>query len=190
MTPETPPAAKIGLAAYYNLVMCDRGFNAAPHHVPICLGLEDTRISNLMVLGPPGTGKSTLLGVVYPTYRVGHDPATTVLGISAGEKLISTFIHAAGEIIQHSPHFKNLFPTVRPDMSAGWSSDRGLFVTGRPIGDQDASVLCRRFEVEGPDRCSCARDRPGRPTRRDQQSNARGPGRRDRDLLHDRDWPW
>lgn len=121
--------------------MGQRGFRAAPHHRVMCQALEDRRIDKLLVIGPPGTGKSLLLGVVYPTWRLGNEPSTTILGISAGEKLIQTFMHAAMELIQHSPQFEKLFPTVRPDVKAGWSTERGLFVTGRPIGDQDASYF-------------------------------------------------
>ena len=135
------PGDDLSLAAFYNAVMEPRGFQLAPHHTVICNGLDDERIEKLMFLGPPGTGKSTLLGIAYPCYRLGRDPAKTILGISAGEKLIGTFISAASQIIQHSPIYERLFPDVRPDFNTGWSSDRGLFVTGRPIGDQDASYF-------------------------------------------------
>ena len=276
------PGDSISLAAFYNAVLSSRGFGVAPHHIPICQGLEDERIEKLMFIGPPGTGKalaldtriptpigwttidalqvgdevihpsgdavkvlakrdcpethlwcltfddgqtvsahpdhewvisfeqadniwfildtkeiahivhcgdivyvptpnplnrkritkvtlvspassaciqvdaedglfvvengivthnSTLLGVVYPAFRIGKDPSKTVLGVSAGEKLIGTFINAAGQLIQYSEVYKRLFPDVRPDFNTGWSTERGLFVTGRPIGDQDASYF-------------------------------------------------
>ena len=87
------------------------------------------------------THNSTLFGVATPTWALGNDPTTTVLAISAGEKLVGTFLRASMEVIQDSPHFAELYPGVRPDIAAGWSSERGLFVTGRPVGDQDASYL-------------------------------------------------
>ena len=51
---------KIGLAAYYNSLNSVRGFALAPHHYPIVAGLEDDRIENFLVLGPPGLGTTTL----------------------------------------------------------------------------------------------------------------------------------
>ena len=88
------------------------------------------------------THNSSLFGIVYPAYRLGEQPETTILGLSGGEKLITTFMHAVAELIEHSPVFAKLYgDRVRPDKKAGWSSDRGLFVTGRPLGDQDASYF-------------------------------------------------
>lgn len=87
------------------------------------------------------THNSTLFGVAIPTWEVGNDPSMTVLGVSAGEKLVGTFLHAAMEVIQQSKHFQVLYPEVRPDKNAGWSTERGLFVTGRAPGDQDASYF-------------------------------------------------
>ena len=34
-----------------------------------------------------------------------------------------------------------MFPKVRPDFDKGWSMEKGLFLTGRPAGDPDASFL-------------------------------------------------
>lgn len=47
----TPPSS---LARFYNVISKDKGFGIAPHHIPVCQGLEDTRIHNLMLVGPPG----------------------------------------------------------------------------------------------------------------------------------------
>jgi hypothetical protein len=130
---------KIGLGAFYNAVYKSRGFALAPHHYPIVEGLEDKRIPNLLVLGPPGLGKSNLLCSVYPAWELGHDPSLTVLSISAGEALPQGFMSATMQIIQHDKTFCELFPTVRPDPDLGWSIQRGLYVTGHAPSDPDAS---------------------------------------------------
>lgn len=134
-------AHKVPLSTYYNAVFGSRGFSLAPHHYPMIAGIEDDRIPFLAVIGPPGLGKSTLWSIAAPTWFIGEDPTMTVLGVSAGEKLVGTFLNAAMEIVQQSPHFYELYPDVRPDTNAGWSTERGMFVTGRPIGDQDASYF-------------------------------------------------
>ncbi len=131
----------IGLAPYYNAVLAGRGFALAPHHYPIVGGLEDDRIENLLFLGPPGTGKSVLLSTVYPTWRLGHDPTTTILSVSAGEKLPATFMQASMQIFQHNKVYRELFPAVYPDQKTGWSLERGLFVTGHHPEDENASYM-------------------------------------------------
>lgn len=144
MPDAVPPSAgppTVSFAEFYNLVMAERGFGLAAHHFPLCAALEDARIHSLLVVGPQGLGKSSLLSVAYPTFRLGKDPSTTILGVSAGEKLIQTFVNAAAQVIQHSKPFRQLFPSVRPDVAQGWSMERGLFVTGHLTGDQDASFF-------------------------------------------------
>jgi hypothetical protein len=131
----------IGLAAFYNLIFASRGFALAPHHYPIVAGLEDDRIENLLYLGPPGTGKSSLLCTVYPAYRLGKHPADTILSVSASMGLPATFMQAVMQIIQHNKVYRKLFPDVQPAQQLGWSLQRGLFVTGHHPEDENASYM-------------------------------------------------
>lgn len=107
--------------------------------LPMCRALEDRRIDNLMIILGPGAGKSMLISVVYPAWRLGMQPESTILGVSAGENLVQGFIHGVMEIIEYSPHYYRFFPKTRPDKTAGWSTERGLYVTGHSLGDPDAS---------------------------------------------------
>jgi hypothetical protein len=132
---------KLDLPTYYNGIQTTRGFSLAPHHIPLCQGLEDKRIDNVLFMGPQGTGKSTILSCVYPTYALGLDPTLAVLSISAGERLPQTFMLASMQIIQHDPVFRRTFPNVTPDLGTGWSLDRGLFVTGHHPGDENPSYF-------------------------------------------------
>lgn len=134
-------ARKIGLATFYNAVSAPRGFGLAPHHFPIIAGLEDDRIRNFLYLAPPGTGKSNLLCSILPAYWLGEDPTTTILSVSAGEKLPQSFMSATMQIIQHDQTFKQLFPEVRPAPELGWSLGRGIFVSGHHPSDADASYI-------------------------------------------------
>lgn len=131
-----------GLAMYYNMVLKHRGIKLAPHLVPIVHGLADFRIHNLMILIGPGSGKSLLIDEVFPSWCLGHNPTLTIMGVSAGESLIQGFLRSVMEIVQWSPAWKTLFPYVQPDKAAGWSAERGMFVTGRDIGNADASYSC------------------------------------------------
>jgi hypothetical protein len=115
------------------------GFTLPIHLVPVVRALVDERIRKLMIIVGPGSGKSMLLSQVFPSWILGHDPTMTIIGISAGEALIQGFVRSVMETIEWSPTFRTLFPKVRPDKSAGWSTERGLFVTGRHYGNPDAN---------------------------------------------------
>ena len=103
------------------------------------MGIEDDRVNQLLYIAPPGTGKSNLLDIAYASYAIGHDPALTVQSISAGEALPQGFMSSVMQIIQHDKTFRETFPEVRPAPDLGWSVSRGLFVTGHPASDPDAS---------------------------------------------------
>lgn len=87
------------------------------------------------------THNSQFLSITYPAWRIGMDPNTTGLGISGGEALMQGFQRAVMGIVEQSPHWKRVFPNVTPDKSAGWSTEGGMFVTGRHAGIPDASYL-------------------------------------------------
>jgi hypothetical protein len=82
-----------------------------------------------------------MLSTAYPAFRLGGDPALTIIGVSAGEGLMQGFMQAVMEWIEKSPTWNLLYPEVRPDMARGWSTERGMYVTGRPPGDPDASYF-------------------------------------------------
>src|SRR5271166_493912 len=128
-----------GLAMFYNMILKDRGIELPPHLVPVVHALADPRILNLILLIGPGSGKSLLLTEIFPSWSLGHDPSLTVMGVSAGENLKQGFLRSVMEIVEWSPVWRALFPRVRPDKGAGWSSERGMFVTGRDIGNSDAN---------------------------------------------------
>ncbi len=83
------------------------------------------------------THNSYLLSQVAPAFKIGQEPSLTTLGISAGEGLIQGFQNAVKEWIADSARWKLAFPGVEPDRDAGWSTVRGLFVTGRSAGNSD-----------------------------------------------------
>lgn len=87
------------------------------------------------------THNSALLSTVFPAYMLGQVPDTTIVGISAGEALMQGFMSAVMEWVEHAPGWKAAFPQVLPDKGRGWSTERGMFVSGHAAGDPDASYL-------------------------------------------------
>lgn len=135
------PSTAGGLALFYNLMVAERGFDFPPHLGPVARALMDNRIRKLMVIIGPGSGKSLLLSTLYPAFSIGLDPTVTILGVSAGEGLVQGFMRAVMEWVENSKVWASLFPDVRPDKDKGWSTERGMFVSGRPSGDPDASYF-------------------------------------------------
>jgi len=119
----------------------DRGITLPPHLRDPARALMDNRIRKLMILIGPGAGKSLMLSVAYPAFTVGHDPTTTILGLSAGEALMQGFQKAVMEWVDTSFQWSQLFPKVKADKEAGWSTERGMYVTGRNPGDPDATYF-------------------------------------------------
>lgn len=128
-----------GLVSFYNGLWRARGHSLPPHLLPVCMALADRRIRKLMLIIGPGSGKSQLISVTYPCWALGIDPTETIIGVSGGEALIQGFMHASMEVIEWNTYYATVFPDTRPDKAAGWSTERGLFVTGHIQGDPDAS---------------------------------------------------
>ncbi len=85
------------------------------------------------------THNSKLISEIFPTYILGLEPEHTFLGISGGEDLIHGFMQSSMRIIEHNPVYREIFPDVRPDKNAGWSTERGLFVQGANLSSSNAS---------------------------------------------------
>lgn len=129
----------ITLAGFYNTILAPKGISFPIHLGPVATALADYRIQKLMLIIGPGSGKSLLLSVIYPTYILGLDPTHTIIDVSASEGLAQGFVQATMEIIDKSAHYKRLFPNTRPDKKAGWSLERGIYTTARLPGDPDSS---------------------------------------------------
>jgi hypothetical protein len=130
-----------GLAAFYELIFSDMGWTFPAHLMPVAQGFCDTRINKLMLIIGPGSGKSQMLSIAVPAWVIGRNPNATVLGVSGGEALMQGFQKATMSIVEQSLHWRRVFPDVRPDKGAGWSTEGGMFVTGRRPGLPDASYL-------------------------------------------------
>lgn len=136
------PFTAEGLITFYNAMFRQQGFALPPHLYPVAHALMDERIDRLLIIVGPGAGKSLLTSVAFPAFVLGHRPWMTILGVSAGEGLMQGFLKAIMDWIEWSPQWKFFFPNVMPDKNAGWSTERGLYVTGHPYGDPDASLFC------------------------------------------------
>ena len=119
-----------------SLLSCLREDTKSPS---ICISIDNP--DGLFIIdGDLVTHNSLLLSQVYPAFEVGHDPTTTVLGLSAGEALMQGFLGSVQDWIT-TKEWSHAFPGVEPDYGRGWSSERGIFVTGHGAGDPDANYF-------------------------------------------------
>lgn len=137
--PVLYPDNAFGLLAFMNAQSHHRGFKVAPHMYAPAMAIMDERIPKVLIIIGPGATKSSMVSIGFPAFKVGQDPTNTFIGISAGESLMQGFQAGVGEIIEQSDIWRHAFPKVRPDYDRGWSTDKGLFVTGRDIGDDNAN---------------------------------------------------
>lgn len=133
------PASTLSFPAFYNAIFSPRNMQFPPHLRPLATALDDNRITKLMTIIGPGAGKSNCISIAYPCFALGRDPTMTVLTFSGSENLPRGFLDASMKIIEHSPHFRKFFPACRPDKQAGWSTEKGMFVTGHHPSDPDPS---------------------------------------------------
>lgn len=115
------------LELYYNIVSTNDGFILSDHLRPIALALGDKNITRLMVIISPGSGKSHLVDVVFPTWELGLNPNETIIATSAGEGLVRYSLQSAMDIIESSI-YKDIYPKSIPDKAKGWSKATGIFL--------------------------------------------------------------
>ena len=135
-----------GLVLYYDWVQRAAGFTLPDHLYPVVLAICDHRIKKLLLVIGPGSGKSVLLSQIAPSALLGRDPTQNVLCVSGAENLAQGFQDVVMSIVEYSEAFRACFPNVKPDKAAGWSSTRGMFLTGRQPTSPDAGYWAAGVE--------------------------------------------
>lgn len=126
-----------GFVALYELLQRDYPF---PQHLyPLALALCDWRITNLMMICGPGSGKSTVTSQVFPGAVLGRNPSENVLCVSGAEDLSQGFQQVVMSYVADHEGFRRYFPEVKPDKPRGWSNTAGMYVTGHRSSSPDAS---------------------------------------------------
>jgi hypothetical protein len=129
---------------------CERygGFNLAEHQLDIAAALEDRLAKIVLVLGHPESGKSTLISLWYPLYRLAQDPDTRIALVTKNSTkaqdlltrvkryLTEEHLYAdtPGNLITDFNGFK---PSHASDLE--WSQNQ-FFVRHRKSGERDPTV--------------------------------------------------
>jgi len=69
----------------------------------------DASVPNLLISSPPGSGKTELTSILFPTYIFAHNPATHVIALSNSDSLAGLASGNVLRLIQH-PEFQARWP--------------------------------------------------------------------------------
>lgn len=118
------------------------GVAPAPHHrawtdllAPLPRGAGPRK---LLIVAPPGHGKSTWLSLVFPAWYLGHRSDHNLLFFTSSDTMARQFGGTVKTTLEANPAHALVFPdpACRPDPDRGWSTD-GLYLRGTPAGAKD-----------------------------------------------------
>lgn len=84
------------------------------HGEEVCTFLAQTEGSTRAILMPRGSGKSSMVTVPMPAWRLARDPMCRVMVCNATEPKASQFCRASAQIIANHPRYKKCYPYLVP----------------------------------------------------------------------------
>jgi hypothetical protein len=81
-----------------------------------CAG-GDPNVPNLMISTPPGSGKTELIGILFPTYIFSHDRDAHVIALANSDSLATMASGNVLRLVQH-PEFQERWPLALDKASA------------------------------------------------------------------------
>jgi predicted phage terminase large subunit-like protein len=117
------------------------GLQPAPHH-QVWLEAIDAMLSGrsgrrrLLLIAPPGHGKTTWISHVLPSWLLGRSPERSVLFLTSSDVNARHYGSVVKSTLEGNPRHELAFPAAgaRPDVARGWSTD-GLFLQATPGKD-------------------------------------------------------
>ena len=108
--------------------------------------VERGEVSNLMVLMPPGSAKSSYSSVLFPTYFMGRHPEKSVIAVSHTDELAARFGRRVRNVVA-TPAYRALwgFGVAADSAAAGrWENERGGEYFAAGVG---GSITGRRGDL-------------------------------------------
>jgi len=85
-----------------------------------CAG-GDASVPNLLISSPPGSGKTELVGILFPTYIFAHRPSAHVIALANSDPLACLASGNVLRLVQH-PEFQERYPlTLDKATEAQWT---------------------------------------------------------------------
>ncbi len=100
------------------------------HHQVMCDAVERTirkRYGRLLLMCPPGSGKSSIASIVAPTWAMGAFPGTRVITAGHNSDIAQTQSKKARQVVRHPRYAKVFDATLPPDARAAdeWALTNG-----------------------------------------------------------------
>jgi predicted phage terminase large subunit-like protein len=117
------------------------GYINAPFHEQIYAALTDEKIKRLLIILPPGHGKSTCVTVNYPLWRVGNDHNYRVIAASYAKDFVASFLREITGRMQSPEYIQDCkFGELKPQRGGAqvgykWASNE--IIVQRPIIHKD-----------------------------------------------------
>mgnify|MGYP001095078902 CR=1 FL=1 len=116
------------------------GYVNAKHHEDLYKTLEDETKKRIIVIWPPGHGKSTCATVNYPLWRIGKNHELRFIIASHRKDFVKSFPR---EIRAHmlSPAYIELFGNLKPHHPDVWTQDQLVVTRDRILKDPTITAL-------------------------------------------------
>jgi len=124
------------------------GFELAEHQVRIAEALEDPLGKIVLVLGHPESGKSTLISLWYPLYRIAQNPDVRIALVTKNSTKAQDLLTRVKRYLTESQLYDDAEGNLVTEFN-GWKPERGadlewsqnqFFVKHRTSGERDATV--------------------------------------------------
>lgn len=102
--------------------------------------VADGQTKELLLVGPPGSSKSTLVSVLFGSWMIGRSPDGHGGILSYGDKPAHERVVAVRRIIEFHPVFHLIFPDVQPNKDESWSR-KSFTVKRKDIADPHPSLM-------------------------------------------------
>jgi predicted phage terminase large subunit-like protein len=121
-----------------------RRLHIEPYQAEWCALAEDVeagRLSQLVIVAPPGHAKSTYWSVAFPAWFLGRDPNRVVIAAGNTEDMVAPFSKAVRELIMNSPAYRQVFPEARVDTRLGEAYTH-WYLRAQAHGQHDPNYNC------------------------------------------------
>ena len=125
-----------------------RDYVPAPFHVELCRALQDVeagRVDRLLVLCPPGHGKSVNFSIQFPAWIMGRHP-TWNIGACSHTAELAYYLSGKARDVVSSENFRLLFPEIElaRDREGNWGTKQGGYYLAGGVG---GALLGRRLNL-------------------------------------------
>lgn len=116
------------------------GYKNAAHHKLIYEKLRDPQNNRLLIIMPPGHGKSTCVSVNFPLWLLGRDPNLRIIVASHTKSFVASFLREITGRMQ-SPEYIEVFGDLKPMQPDKWTQNEIIVNRSKILKDPSIAAL-------------------------------------------------